>query len=99
MADVAFYGSEVEAAGWRLAGVPIMVAPTDAPGGPAFERACAGVQLLLVDADTARRLPPARLDALRAAGVPLLYVLPPFAGSAAPDPVVAAARRQLGMDA
>lgn len=99
MPGIAFYGSEAEAAGWRLAGVVAHVAPADDPGGPALDAACTGADLLLLDAATAARMAPARLAALRGAGAPLACVLPATSGEAVPDPVVAAARRQLGMDA
>jgi hypothetical protein len=99
MPAIVFHGSEAEAAGWRLAGVAVELAPARDPDGRALDRACMGTALLLLDAATAARIAPARLAALRAAGRPLVCVLPAIDGEVLPDPVVAAARRQLGMDA
>jgi vacuolar-type H+-ATPase subunit F/Vma7 len=97
MGAIAFFGSEAEAAGWRLAGLDARVAPVDGLAD-AFDAARRDASLLLVDAATAARLPVPRLAAAHAAQVPLVCVLPASRGDAGPDPVVAAARRQLGME-
>jgi|GEM_PF-2353318 len=98
MAAIVFFGGEAEAAGWRLAGVRAVVAPAATRVGEAFEAACADAQLVLLDAATAARLPPTVLATARAAGRALPCVLPAATADAVPDPVVGAARRQLGMD-
>ena len=97
MAGIVFLGGEAEAAAWRLAGLRSVVAPEGPTLAAAFDDACEGADLVLLDAATAARLPPAALAAARASGRALPCVLP-AAADAAPDPVVAAARRQLGMD-
>lgn len=97
MRGVVFLGGEAEAAGWRLAGVDARVAPAH-DVAPAFAAACLDAALLLLDHATAARLPPDALAAARGGTAPLLCVLPQRGGRASPDPVVAAARRQLGME-
>jgi vacuolar-type H+-ATPase subunit F/Vma7 len=97
MGEIVFFGAEAEAAGWRLAGIDAVVAPSERMAD-AFDAARRGRSLLLLDAATAARLPPPRLAAARTADAPLLCVLPAAGEHASPDPVVAAARRQLGMD-
>lgn len=98
MAGVVFLGGEAEVAAWRLAGVRTIVAPAAPALVAAFDEACAGADLVLLDAATAARLPPQVLDAALTGARGLPCVLP-ATDAAAPDPVVAAARRQLGMDA
>jgi vacuolar-type H+-ATPase subunit F/Vma7 len=98
MGGMVFFGRASEAAAWRLAGLRAEVAAADDDLAARFAAAAADAALLLVDAATAARLPPALLAAARAADAPLMCVLPAADGSATPDPVVAAARRQLGMD-
>lgn len=98
MPAIAFYGDEAEAAGWRLAGIDARIAPAHDPGGAMFSAACADVGLLLLDPATARRLDPAALNAARALGGTRVCVLPAFEGETDPDPVVAEARRLLGME-
>ncbi len=97
MGAIVFFGAEAEAAGWRLAGLDARVAPAQGLAD-AFAAACRDASLLLLDAATAARLSAPLLAAARSANAPLVCVLPATGEHASPDPVVAAARRQLGMD-
>jgi len=95
MAAIVFVGGEVEAAGFRLAGVAARV-PRPGDEAAAFEQACREGTVVLVGAACAAALPRGALEAALAAPSPLVMVLPD--GAARPDPA-ARVRRLLGVDA
>lgn len=93
-----FIGDEVAAAGFRLAGADVRIAP---PGAEAatLEAARASAPLVMVDAAVARRLPAEILRAAVRAPAPITVVVPDLQGEAASPDLAQRLRRQLGIDA
>ncbi len=97
MDPVVFVGDELSAAGWRLAGVRVVVPqPGQEPRALADARATA--RLVLVGAPCAARIPPAQMRAAAAALSPLLVVVPDVTGREKPADIAAQLRAQLGME-
>lgn len=96
MLRCAFLGDEVTAAGFRLAGLETRVA---GPGDPLplFEALLGRVDLLLITADLAARLPRQALERAWARGRPLLLVIGDARAQRAPPDLAALLRRRLGM--
>jgi vacuolar-type H+-ATPase subunit F/Vma7 len=92
----AFIGDEVSAAGFRLAGIDVQV-PEPAQTLPLFQRLLGEVDILLITAEAAGRLPEAGLRRAIAADRPLVLVIPDIRGHEEPPDIGAALRRQLGM--
>lgn len=94
-----FIGDEWTAAGWRLAGVRVMVPECESvPVREAFEDACdASSALVLVSARFARLLDPARLMEARRRLDPPVLVVGDAAGPDRPDDVAGAIRERMGV--
>lgn len=93
-----FVGNAVRAAGFRLAGFRTLT--------PEREREIADIEaarqasdLVVLDADVAERIPPARLDAWLVAGAPPVVIAPRADGSVSPADPAERVRVQLGLDA
>jgi vacuolar-type H+-ATPase subunit F/Vma7 len=91
-----FIGDELSASGYRLAGLRVLVpAPDDL--AVQLDAACTEAPLVLIDAASARRLPPAQLEKLLAGTDPPVVVVPDVRGLARPDNLSVRLRRQLGV--
>jgi len=93
---ILFLGGEIEAAGFRLAGISTRV-PRPGDEAATFERAHREGVVLLVSSACARAIPPAALEAALAAPAPLVLVLPELGGAARIGPA-AKVRRLLGVE-
>ena len=98
-----YIGDEVSAAGWRLAGLRVVV-PEPGAERAAFAEARAQAPLVLVAASVAARIGDELLRAaLSAAGpsqgalAPLKLIVPDLLGTAPVPDVAAKLRRQLGL--
>lgn len=94
MSTIVFLGDEAYASAFRLIGIDARAVRRGEEARD-FAAARATAQLLLIDARTAERIPPAVLDAALVAADPLLLVLP--TGVRVPDDPAGDARRLLGM--
>ncbi|MEX2499500.1 MAG: V-type ATP synthase subunit F [Wenzhouxiangellaceae bacterium] len=94
-----FIGDEWTAAGWRLAGLRVMVPELRAaPVREAFEQACAdSPALVLISADCARLLDPGRLTEARRRLDPAVLVVGDAADSDRPDDIAGAIRERMGV--
>jgi vacuolar-type H+-ATPase subunit F/Vma7 len=92
----AFIGDEVSAAGFRLAGVEVRVPGQEDPSA-LFRRLVGKVEILLITAETAARLPQEELRDALAAERPLVLVIPDVLGREDPPDVIGPLKRQLGM--
>ena len=95
---LAFIGSALDAAGWRLAGAYVQ-APAPGAEAQAFDAARGAAALVVLSSTVARALPADVLAPALAALQPLVLVLPDAGGGAAPaaDPAERV-RRQLGLE-
>jgi vacuolar-type H+-ATPase subunit F/Vma7 len=75
MSPPVYIGDEIEAAGYRLAGVEVRVPPQDQLLA-AVRSACETAPLVLIGAATAREIPPGELDRLLARVAPPVVVVP-----------------------
>ncbi len=91
-----YIGDEVEAAGYRLAGLEVRV-----PGReqllPLIRSACEQAPLVLIGAATARDIPPAELDRLLALVTPPVVIVPDVRGRAGLPDLATRLRGQLGV--
>jgi vacuolar-type H+-ATPase subunit F/Vma7 len=95
---ILFVGGEIDAAGFRLAGVATRV-PLPGEEAAAFDSARSEATVLLVSAACARSIPRAALDAALAAPAPLMLIVPePAAEDVSFDPA-GKVRRLLGVEA
>ncbi len=97
MNRIVFLGDELSAAGFRLAGAEARV-PAAGAEAELFEAALIEAALVLVTAEIAARLPPARLARALAATRPLTLIVPDVRGRAAPPDLGQAVRGQLGIE-
>ena len=96
MAIYVFIGDEVTAAGFRLAGAEVQVAPPEA-GADLFRRLGETAELLIVTAETAAHIPDELLRRATDEGHPLVLVVPDASGRQRPRDLAATLRTQLGM--
>lgn len=92
----AYVGNEVDAAGFRLAGVRAF-APRAGEALAAFTDACNGSEAVFISTPVAEALPRAVLDAAQLAERPLLVLVPDAATTSALDPAERV-RAQLGIE-
>jgi vacuolar-type H+-ATPase subunit F/Vma7 len=92
----AFIGTEPEAAGFRLAGVRVLVADERDPG-ELLRMARASASLVLISAAVAGTLPQDALNAAVLAGRPPIAVLPALIGQAPPPDMAHEVRAALGV--
>ena len=94
---IIYFGEELAAQGFRLAGVRVETPP---PGEEfaRFQSACAGAMVVLVSAEYAGRLPQEALEAAQLGVRPIVYVLPPGRLGEEPRGAAHRARRVLGID-
>jgi vacuolar-type H+-ATPase subunit F/Vma7 len=95
MAAPVYLGDEVSAAGWRLAGVRVVV-PVAGAEAAALEAARKEAPIVVVSVGVAACIPEAALSAAQAALSPLTLVVPDLSEAPVPD-VAARLRRQLGL--
>lgn len=93
-----YVGDEISAAGWRLAGMRVIV-PAPGAEAAALADARAGAPLVLVSAATAQHLDEALLASAGAALEPLLLVVPDPQGEAPLPDLAGRLRAQLGLEA
>lgn len=94
---IVYVGGEIEAAGFRLAGVSARI-PRAGDEAAAFEQAHREATVVLMGAACARAVPRTLLEAALAAPSPLVAVLPEPGGAPRFDPS-AKVRRLLGVEA
>lgn len=92
-----YIGDEISAAGWRLAGVRVIV-PDPGAEAEALADARAGAPLVLVSAATALHIDEALLASAGAALAPLLLVVPDPQGEAPVPDLARRLRAQLGLE-
>ena len=93
-----FVGNAVRAAGYRLGGFATV---TPEPGNEvaAVERALKEGAIVVIDADTAESLPPARLERWLASGAPPVAIAPHADGTCSRTDPAERVRVQLGLEA
>jgi len=91
-----YIGDEVEAAGYRLAGVEVRVPSCDELLA-AVRAACESAPLVLIGAAAAREIPPGELDRLLARVVPPVVVVPDVRRRAVLPDLATRLRGQLGV--
>jgi len=97
MALAAYVGDEASAAGFRLAGVTVIV-PSPGEEAAALAEARSRASLVLISAATAARIAARDIEAAQAALAPLTLVVPDLRGAVPlPDPGQRL-RRQLGLE-
>ncbi|MBF0626625.1 MAG: V-type ATP synthase subunit F [Magnetococcales bacterium] len=92
-----FIGDEVSAAGWRLAGVRVVIPEPGQEATTVTRALTEGETLTLLSSTCASRLPPALLDRFLTATTPLTLVVPDLQGRTPPPDLAARVRRRLGM--
>lgn len=97
MSVMAFIGDEVSAAGYRLAGAQVFT-PEPRDTAAAFEDARASADVVLITADAARHLGPAKLETAQTAAKPLVLVVRDIRGRAAPPDMEEYVRTTLGLE-
>lgn len=97
-ARLAFVGDAVRAAGYRL-GDFFTVTPERGHETQAVEQAMAAASLVVIDADVAERLPPARLETWLARGAPPIVIAPHADGTCSRADPAERVRIQLGLEA
>ena len=97
MRSAIFIGDELTAAGFRLAGVEIVVPePNDAPA--IFEDACRRAALVVMTAEMARHIPAPTLEAAQLAETPLLAIIPDVLQRVTPPDLTKKLRSVLGIE-
>ncbi len=91
-----YIGDEVEAAGYRLAGLEVRV-PGRSEVLPQIHTACEQAPLVMIGAATARDIPPAELDRLLALATPSVVIVPDVRGRAGLPDLATRLRAQLGV--
>jgi len=97
MAAPVYIGDEASAAGWRLAGVRVVV-PEEGAEAAALATARARAPLVLLSSAVAARIPDAAMRATQAALAPLTLIVPDLAGNVPVPDVAARLRHQLGLE-
>ena len=93
-----FIGNAVRAAGYRLGGFAT-VTPEAGHEVAAVERALKTGAIVVIDADSAELLPPARLEKWLALGLPPIAIAPHADGTCSRADPAERVRVQLGLDA
>ena len=96
MSSIAFIGDRLSAAGFRLGGAEVHV-PEAGDEGPLLAELITRVELVLLTAEIARRIPSQQLHAARMGQTPMVVVIPDVRGQQLPDDPAARLRQQLGM--
>jgi vacuolar-type H+-ATPase subunit F/Vma7 len=96
MSSPVYIGDEVEAAGYRLAGLEIRVRCRDELLTQ-IHSACERAPLVLIGAATARDIPPAELDRLLARITPPVVIVPDVRHRAGLPDLATRLRAQLGV--
>ena len=91
-----YIGDAVSAAGYRLAGLRVLVPDTDELLKE-IEQACTDAPLVLLGADLAEQLPVMALDRLLTSVTPAVVVVPDVRGQAEPPDLANRLRQQLGV--
>jgi vacuolar-type H+-ATPase subunit F/Vma7 len=91
-----YIGDEIEAAGYRLAGLEVRV-PIREELLPLILAACEQAPLVLIGAATARDIPPVELDRLLAQVTPPVVVVPDVRRRAGLPDLATRLRSQLGV--
>lgn len=97
-APLVFVGQAVRAAGYRL-GDFVTLVPERGHETRAVEQAMAAASVVVIDADVAERLPPARLEGWMARGAPPIVIAPHADGSCSHADPAERVRIQLGLEA
>src|SRR5512143_4165127 len=97
MTTALFIGDEVSATAFRLAGMAVRV-PAEGEEAAALAEVGGEVELVLITAECAARIPPAALRRALTATAPLTLVVPDVRGRQAPPDLAARLRVQLGME-
>ena len=97
MALACYIGDEVSAAGFRLAGVDVIV-PVPGSETAALATARTNVSVVLIAADVAARISPRELALARAALAPLALIVPDLRGDIEMPDLAARLRAQLGLE-
>jgi vacuolar-type H+-ATPase subunit F/Vma7 len=85
MTALVFIGDEISAAGYRLAGAAVF-SPSPSDMQATFETACSQASVVMLTAEAARHIPPARLNAAQTKPEPLVMVIDDIRGRvSAPD--------------
>jgi len=92
-----YIGDEASAAGWRLAGVRVVV-PEEGVEAAALAAALGRAPLVLLSSAVAARIPEAAARAAQAALAPLTLIVPDLAGDVPVPDVAARLRHQLGLE-
>ena len=92
-----FVGNAVRAAGYRL-GDFVTVTPERGHETRAVEQAMATASVVVIDADVAERLPPARLESWLARGAPPIVIAPHPDGTCSRADPAERVRIQLGLE-
>ena len=93
-----FVGNAVRATGYRLGGF-VTISPERGQEAAAVERALKVGAIVVIDADTAESLPPARLERWLADGAPPVAIAPNADGTASRADPAERVRVQLGLEA
>jgi len=96
MSTPVYIGDEVEAAGYRLAGLEVRVPDRDELL-PQIHSACEQAPLVLIGAATARDIPPAELDRLLAQVSPPVVIMPDVRNRVGLPDLATRLRAQLGV--
>ena len=97
-APLVFVGNAVRAAGYRL-GDFVTVTPEPGQETRAVEQAMAAASIVVIDADVAEELPPARLETWLARGAPPIVIAPHADGTCSRADPAERVRIQLGLEA
>jgi vacuolar-type H+-ATPase subunit F/Vma7 len=92
-----YIGDEASAAGWRLAGVRVVV-PEEGAEASALATALSHAPLVLLSSAVAARIPEDSLRTTQAALAPLTLIVPDLAGNVPVPDVAARLRHQLGLE-
>jgi vacuolar-type H+-ATPase subunit F/Vma7 len=91
-----FIGNEVDAAGYRLAGLRVEIPPA-ADLAESVQAACDQAPLVLLGADIAAQLPPRMLDQLLTGITPPVVIVPDVRGQARIPDLATRLRAELGI--
>lgn len=97
MSAVVFVGDAVSASGWRLAGVQTLVVESGQEVACLQQARHSSAQLLLLDAETANRIPPKLLQTLQTSLSPMVLVVPDMRGRVSMPDLRRYVQSQLGI--
>jgi hypothetical protein len=96
-APLVFVGNAVRAAGYRLGGF-VTLTPERDHEARAIEQAMKAASVIVIDAEVADRLPPARLEAWLASGAPPIVIATHADGTCSRADPAERVRLQLGLE-